>query len=183
MGLADGMVVLLIIVSLIGTCVIAWLASGQDRRVSPLWGLLGPVGWVIAALRGMQEGSRRTRRTLEDLTATLMHRAPQSASEGDSTDRHGQLERAAVSQVQLVRASHTVLGMLSSDWHRLPAVTRFRRAIAACGDSWNRETATELRETAETMVRALRAPGSPYEASSRLAALQRALQEPDPELE
>jgi hypothetical protein len=36
-------------------CAIAERASGAHGRVSPFWGLLGPVGWLIAALRGVQE--------------------------------------------------------------------------------------------------------------------------------
>lgn len=192
------------VVGLLASCVVAWFASGRDRRVSPFWGLAGPFGWTIAAMRGVQERQRRAKRSTDELNAMLMQQltaqprpvADASPSEAaptkpatatasgrlSSRDRKRLADRAANHESDLVRASHHALGMLTHDWQGLPAVTRFRRAIRAAAESWTDESRIELREAAETVVFALRAPGSPYEASSRLAALQRALTEPDPEI-
>jgi hypothetical protein len=38
----------------LASCAIAQCAAGNRSEVSAWWGLLGPVGWVIAALRGVQ---------------------------------------------------------------------------------------------------------------------------------
>jgi hypothetical protein len=46
----SGIWIVVYIIAIAVSVVIAYVASGQ--RASPWWGLLGPPGWVIAAVRG-----------------------------------------------------------------------------------------------------------------------------------
>jgi len=43
------------IIAIVASCLFASLAGGHAA-----WGLLGPVGWIIAALRGIQDAIRET---------------------------------------------------------------------------------------------------------------------------
>lgn len=79
-------------------CVCCWLAAkASDGRASPAWGLLGPLGVVIAGLRGIQIRLDR----LCDYASTVERRAAAAA-------RSDELTRKCPKCGVKVKASRTV---------------------------------------------------------------------------